>query len=75
VDIASHQELVFSDEKPPMSILDTLPLHAHVEEEEEEEYPAFRLPFSIGCCPETVSTSPIFFLQLLLAVALDRRLA
>jgi len=41
--------------------------------EEEEEYPAFRLPFGVGCCPRTVSRSPIFFLHLLLNVALDRR--
>jgi hypothetical protein len=43
-------------------------------EEEEEEYPAFCLPCGIGCCPETVSTGPIFFLQLLLYVVLDRKL-
>ena len=42
-------------------------------EEEEEDTPAFRLPCSVGCCPRTVSIGSMFFLHLLLNVALDRR--
>jgi hypothetical protein len=38
---------------------------------EGEEYPVFRLPWSIGCYPRAVS---IFSLQLLLVVVPDRRL-
>ena len=43
------------------------------EEEEEEDTPVFRLPFSVGCCPRTVSIGLLLFLHLLLNVALDRR--
>jgi hypothetical protein len=43
--------------------------------ERKKEYPAFRLRHGIECCPETVSKARYFFLQLLLAVTLDRKQA
>jgi hypothetical protein len=43
------------------------------EEEEEEEYPCLSATFQCGVQSEDRFISPIFFLQLLIAVALDRR--
>jgi hypothetical protein len=42
-------------------------------EEEEEEYPCLTATFQCGVLSEDSFVSPIFFLQLLLAAALDRR--
>ena len=44
-----------------------------VEEEEEEESPCLTATFQCGVLSEDSFESPIFFLQLLLAAALDRR--
>jgi hypothetical protein len=42
-------------------------------EEEEEEYPCLSATFQCGVQSEDRFISPRFFLQLLIAVALDRR--
>ena len=41
--------------------------------DEDEDTPAFRLPYSVRCCPRTASIGPMLSLRLLLNVALDRR--